>query len=93
MTRLVLGTGGGQVAGCVAAEGQRTQRLSRHAGQLMECQLGADRGVVAVAAADDVDALDGGAGLEVEGAAGGDIEWFDDVADEVGQGVDLLVHG
>ena len=65
----------------------------RHARQLVEGKLGADGGVVAVAAADDVDALDGDAGLEVEGVARGGIEGSGDGADEVGQGVDLLVHG
>ena len=88
-----LRSGRGQVASRIAAERQRTQSLRRHAGQLVESQLGADRGVVAVAAADQVDALDGRAGLEVEGAAGGGVEGFDDGADELGQGVDLLVHG
>ena len=88
-----LGTGLGQEAGGIAAEGQGAEGLGGHTGELVECQFSADWGVVAVAAADEIDAFDGGAGFEVEGAAGGGVEGFDDIADEGGQGVDLLVHG
>ena len=66
---------------------QGAQGLRGDAGQLVKGQFSAVGSVIAVATTHQVDSLDRGAQLEIEGAAGRLIEWSGDLADQLGQRV------
>ena len=82
-----------EVAGRVTGELERAHGLGRPTGQRFERQLRGERGMMRVAAAGDVQALDGQAELVVERLPHGVVEDGDQLADERRQAADLGDHG
>ena len=84
--------GGREVAGRIAGELQGARRFGRSAGQRFEGQLGAERGVMRIAAAGHVQVLHGQAELVVERLPHRVVEHGSQLTDEPRQAVDLGDH-